>query len=235
MTVGSIVPPSDSLYKFIAVSGVILLLSALVLIDRSEERLALAMAEFVPEAERVIADYETSHDYFLGFQRRIDESILANALAIALYHAHEEKPLDPDAKYEVFNLFADSIIEQLEIDVHRDFLRAESSLVAQLGEFQSINTLSEFADSAHAVADSLYWLFMRAKAHADSIRQAARPSRERITVFQRRYRKDFWIAVPTGLFGFLLMLIGFRLWFVKVQRFQDIVARRNAVVASRDI
>lgn len=173
-------------------------------------------------------------------------------MALELYRANEGRYLDPDEKFEVTGVVPDSIIVAIANDyfrrlrditstpptiaqVERNLWRAESSLVAKFSGLHSVNSLSALADSSFAIADSLSDIAESIRVASDSIHQTVRPAYERISVYRKRFNRDYWLSVLTGLLGLVLMIIGFLLWYVKVQRFHDIVARRNAIVASRDI
>jgi len=197
--------PTDSLYKFIAIFGIILILVPIYY----EERLNEIWIESVDiKAEQDILDYERDN-----IQKDIDslekETIMFCNETYDLYK--ENNLIDNNIKFKFVN-----------IDDCYKFLNYIESIEDKL--YDNKDNLKEIFKSNYNKATDLY-------SRVKEIGSLRKEKVKKNILFNAKVEKNqrlnhyisFYITITYVLriIGFILMFIGFSLWYSKIQKYQD--------------
>lgn len=244
MARASFSPPSDSLYKFLAITGLIAFVGSLFFADQSRERYVVERAEHSDDFEKLYSAHDRSGALSRSAARLYEEHVdlLKHELAFRREGGGSFRTSTSEAQMATSLFDSAATLRNdparagaLIREGNRRLSRARSWGASAENRIMQADSIDAGSEQRIEAADSLWRLGHARLLQADSALSAAEPLIQMVDYFGNRHRRDVVYAILGVIIGLILAFSGFFLWYIKLQRFQDIVARRNAVVASRDL
>lgn len=190
--------PTDNLYKFLSLAGIIILIFSIVY----PKYLIRQLTDSINKNTTSIGLTKIETEYLIGKVKILKESTekSRNELKKYNYEKNLEKIID-----------VKKLKEDLHDEKHRDYLKFIYEYQDEI--IPEIKETKEYEKKLHELSELTY----QNEINNYKTKRKNEIIMELVSELKQIFRYSFWGII----IGFLTMIIGFNLWYFKVQRFLD--------------